>query len=96
MQPAFEVAEQNRHSLDPLLIGQILQPLFLNHIGGHALLALFLCLQVQVLKLRVGKFQKITKFAQSMLLLRYTGLPQIAGKNCLLVMKRYQAGLPKT
>jgi hypothetical protein len=31
-----------------------------------------------------------------MLLLRYTGLPQIAGKKWLLVMKRYQAGLPKT
>ena len=62
MQTAFQVAEQHRHGLDPPLIGQILQPLFLDHVRGNALLALLLGRQVQVFKLAVGKFQKITKF----------------------------------
>ena len=60
VQPAFEIAEQNRYGLNATLVGQILQPFFLDHIRGDALLALLFCGQVQVFQLRVGKFQKLT------------------------------------
>jgi hypothetical protein len=60
VQPAFKVAEQDGNSFDPALIRKILQALFLNDVGGNALLALLFRLQVQILEFIVRMLQKIT------------------------------------
>src|SRR5579859_4416997 len=48
MQPAFKIAEEHGYGLDALLIGQILEPGFLDLVHGNAIFALLLRLQVQV------------------------------------------------
>ncbi len=88
VQAAFEVAEQHGDGLDPLLVGQVLQALFLNLVGGNALPALLLGLQVQLFQLCVRKFQKITKFAQRNTpssALKYTATAT-AGDRCFQVI----------
>jgi hypothetical protein len=52
---AFEVAEQHGDSLDPLLIGQVLQPLLTNLVGRNAIGAVCLGLQVEFFQLLVGE-----------------------------------------
>jgi hypothetical protein len=41
VQAAFEVAEQDRDGLDALLVGQILDAIFLDFMGRDAVLALW-------------------------------------------------------
>ena len=62
VQPAFEIAEEHGHGLDPLLVGQILQPLFLDLVDGDAVPALLLRLQIQFFQFVVGEGQKIAQF----------------------------------
>ena len=64
MQTAFEVAEQHGQGLDALLVGQVLQPLFLNLVRSHAVQALLLRLQIQLFKFVVGDRQKIPQFSR--------------------------------
>ncbi len=60
MQAAFEVAEQDRHCLNALFIGEVLDALFLNLVGGNARFALFLGFQVELFELGIREHQKIT------------------------------------
>ena len=64
VQAAFEVAEQHRHGLDALLVGEILQPFFLDLVGGDTLPALLLRPQVQLFQLVVRQRQEIAKFGR--------------------------------
>src|ERR1051325_5313466 len=48
MQTAFQIAEHHRHSLDSLLVGQVLQPLFTNGFGIDALLPLLFRRKIQL------------------------------------------------
>ena len=50
------------HCLDALLVRQVLQPLFANRVGRHALPPLVLRLQVQLFQLFIGKGKKIPLF----------------------------------
>ena len=56
VQPAFEIAEQQRYSLDSFLVGQVLETFFLNLSDRNALHALFLGMQIQVFKLAIRQF----------------------------------------
>src|SRR4029077_17469868 len=47
VQPAFQVAEKDGHSLNTLLIRKVLDSLFLNPVYGNALQPLLFCLQIQ-------------------------------------------------
>ena len=49
VQAALKVGEQHGHGLDALLVGQVLQPLFANLVGRHAVGAVGLGFQVQFL-----------------------------------------------
>ena len=62
VQPALEIAKEHGHSLDPLLVGQILQPLFLDLVDRDTLTALFLRLQIQFFQFVVGECQEIAQF----------------------------------
>jgi len=62
VQAAFEVAEQHRHRLDPLFVGQVLEPLFPDLVRINALLALFLRLQIQFFQFVIRQSQKIPQF----------------------------------
>jgi len=55
VQAAFEIAEQHRHSLDALLVGQVLQPLLANLIRRYAAGAFGLGFQVLRFQLLVGE-----------------------------------------
>ena len=59
MQAAFEVAEQHGDGLDALLVGEVLEPLFLDLVHGNAVLALLLGAQVQVFKFVVAEARKL-------------------------------------
>src|SRR6185369_13490110 len=59
VQPAFEVAEQQRHGLDPLLVSQVLEALLLNLLHGNAFHSLILGVQIQFFQFRIRKSQKI-------------------------------------
>ena len=63
VQAAFQVAEQHGDGLDALLVGQILQALFLDFVQGNALLALLFGVQVQLFQLVIGKREEITQFS---------------------------------
>ncbi len=54
MQTAFEVAEEDRDCLDALLIGQILDALFLDFVRGDAVFALLFGLQIELFELVIG------------------------------------------
>ena len=47
VQPAFEIAEEHGHGLDPLFVGQVFQALFLDLVGCDAVPALLLRLEIQ-------------------------------------------------
>src|SRR4029077_13700500 len=51
VQAAFEIAEKHGDRLDPLFIGQILEPLFLDLVSCDAVPALLLRLQIQFFEL---------------------------------------------
>ncbi|HEX3871933.1 MAG TPA: hypothetical protein VHV77_15920 [Pirellulales bacterium] len=51
MQPAFEVGEEHGDSLDAFVVGEPFQALFLELVDGDALLALFFCLEIELLQL---------------------------------------------
>ena len=61
MQAAFEIAEKNGDRLDPLFIGKVFEPFFPDLVGGDAILALLLGLQIQLFKLIVRESKKITQ-----------------------------------
>ena len=63
MQPAFEIAEKNRHRLDALFVGEIFQPVFLNLVRGGAISALLLRLQVEFFEFVVRECQEIAQFS---------------------------------
>ena len=65
VQTAFEVAEQQSHSLDSFLVGQVFETLLLNLIDGSARQALLLGFQVQLLQFAIGKPEKILCSVQS-------------------------------
>src|SRR3954463_11648444 len=62
MQPAFKIAEQHGHGLDPLFVGQISDPLVPYVVSGNAVLALLFCLQIQVFQLVIRQRKKIPQF----------------------------------
>src|SRR5712664_1613845 len=62
VQATFKVAEQHSHSLDALFVGEILQARFLDLVNRHAILALLLRLQIQLLQFVIREFKKITQF----------------------------------
>ncbi len=64
VEAALQIAEQNRDRLNSLLIGQVLQPLFLNLVEGHALPALILGFQIELLQLLVRERQEIPIFSR--------------------------------
>ena len=64
VQAAFEVAKEHRHGLDPLLVCQVLDPLFLNFVRGNAVLALLFGFQVQLFEFVIGKSKEITQFVR--------------------------------
>jgi hypothetical protein len=51
----LEVREQHRHRLDPLLVGQVLQPLVADFISRNAIGAVSLGFQVLLFQLTVRK-----------------------------------------
>jgi hypothetical protein len=53
MEPSFKVAEEDGYSLDALLIGEILEALFLDLMGSDAILALLLGFEVLLFELLV-------------------------------------------
>jgi len=55
VEPAFEVAEQDRDGFDPLLIREITKALLLEGLHGNAVFALFLGGQIELFQLGVGK-----------------------------------------
>jgi hypothetical protein len=61
VQPALEVAEEDRDGFDALRIGEILETIFLDLVSGDALRSLLLRLQVEFFELPVGERQKITQ-----------------------------------
>src|SRR3984893_5460149 len=62
VQAAFEIAEKHGDRLDPLFIGQILEPLFLDLVSCDAVPALFLRLQIQFFEFVIRECQKIAQF----------------------------------
>ncbi len=60
MQAAFKVGEQYRHSLDLLLVRQILDPFVANLLNRQTVHAVCLGFQVQFFKLLVREGKKIT------------------------------------
>ncbi len=62
VQPAFKIAEHHGHGLDPLFVGQVLQPLLLDLANWHAGPALLLRFQIQVFQFVVAECQEITQF----------------------------------
>jgi hypothetical protein len=58
MEATFEVAEQQSDGFDSLVVGQVLEPLFLNLMQGNAFVALLLGMQVQLFQFSVRKSQK--------------------------------------
>jgi hypothetical protein len=62
VQPTFEIAEEDGHRFNALLIGQVLEPVFLNLVSGHVILALLLGLQVELLEFVIREGKKISKF----------------------------------
>jgi len=62
VEAAFQVAEQDRHRLNALLVRQVLQALFLNLVHGDAALPLRLGSQIQFFQLPVGERQKVLQF----------------------------------
>ena len=62
MEAAFEVAEQDRDGLDALLVGQVLEALFLDLVHGGAAQALGFRLQIQIFQFGVRKLQKVLEF----------------------------------
>ena len=54
VQAAFEVAEHDGHGLDARLVGQILQPFFLNFARRYTVQALLLRLQIHLFEFVVG------------------------------------------
>ena len=63
VQAAFEVAEEHGHGLDPLLVGQVFQPVFLDLAGGGAVPALLLCLEVEFFEFVIRECQEIAQFS---------------------------------
>ncbi len=63
VQTALEVGKQHGDSLDPLFVGQVLQPFFTNFIRRNAVGAVGLGLQVLLFQLIIGKSQKIAVFS---------------------------------
>jgi hypothetical protein len=59
MQPAFKVAEQHGHRLDPLFVGQVPEPLFANDVSRKAALALLFRLQIQFFQFVIRQCQEI-------------------------------------
>jgi hypothetical protein len=59
VQAAFKVAEHDGHGLNPLLVGQVLQALFLKFVHRNPLGALFFGFQVELFELSVGQAEKI-------------------------------------
>jgi len=59
VKPALEVGKEHGDSLDPLLIGQILEPFFANFIGSDPVGAIALGLQVERFQFFVGESEKI-------------------------------------
>ncbi len=55
VEPAFQVAEQDRDGLDALLVRQVLEALLLNHMHRNAVHPLLLGREIQLLKLCVGE-----------------------------------------
>jgi hypothetical protein len=59
VQAAFQVGEQHGYGLDPLLIGQVLQPLLANLAGRNAIGAVSFGFQVLLFQLLVRESKKI-------------------------------------
>src|SRR3984893_18226888 len=59
VQADFKIAEKHGDRLDPLFIGQILEPLFLDLVSCDAVPALLLRLQIQLFELARRKYRKI-------------------------------------
>ncbi len=59
VQPAFEVAEQQGHGLDSLLVRQVLEALLLNLVYRNACHPLLLGTQVQFFQFGIGEPQKV-------------------------------------
>jgi murein endopeptidase len=53
VEAAFEVGEEHSYGLDPLLVGQVLQPLLANLMGGHAIVSVGLGFQVEFFQLLI-------------------------------------------
>src|SRR5260370_37599852 len=62
VEAALEVAEKHGDRLDPLFIGQILEPLFLDLVSCDAVPALLLRLQIQFFELVIRECEKIAQF----------------------------------
>ena len=63
VQPAFEIAEEHGHGLDPLFVGQVLEAVFLDLVRCDAVPALLLRLKVEIFQFVVGECQEIAQFS---------------------------------
>jgi hypothetical protein len=61
VQPALEIAEADRHSLDPLLLREVAHALLLHVIRRLAVQPLLFRLEVQLLELFVRNFQEVAQ-----------------------------------
>ena len=59
VQAAFEVAEQQCHGLDALLVREVLEAFFANLLGRNAFGALLLGVHVQLFQFAIGKLKKV-------------------------------------
>src|SRR5581483_4644509 len=59
---AFQIGEQDGHCLDPLLVRQILQPLFLDLVRRDSVDALLLRLQIHFFQLVIRDGEEIPQF----------------------------------
>jgi len=59
VQPAFEVAEEDRHGFNPFLVAQVLEALSLNLLRGNACEPFLLGAQIQFFQFAVGEFQVV-------------------------------------
>jgi len=60
VQAAFEVSKENGYSLDPLFVGQILQPLLANLMSRNAIGAVGFGLQIKLFQFVIRESKKIT------------------------------------
>ncbi len=76
VQAAFEVAEHDGDGLDPLIVGQILDALFLQLVRRHAVLPLLLDGQIQFFELAVGEHEVVAQFGNHRFCVRSCDVPQ--------------------